>query len=114
MYFGYSPTFRGNISVPSSLSKCKPSYNPAEVGVKLSLLFYPEDGGAVLLSDAGPSPKYSALQPRRSVVSLVHRLEKLAPSRKRVLSKKKRMILSTELGVTVILNTELRVTVIWI
>jgi hypothetical protein len=37
------------------------NYNPTEVGVKLSLLFDPEDGGAVLLPDVGLSPKYTAL-----------------------------------------------------
>jgi hypothetical protein len=39
VYFGYSPTFRRNISVPSCLSKCKPSCTPAEAGVKLRLSY---------------------------------------------------------------------------
>lgn len=34
--FGESPTFRGNMSLPSSRSKSKPNKKPAEVGNKLS------------------------------------------------------------------------------
>jgi hypothetical protein len=59
-----SERLRRNISPPSSGSKSKASKKPGKAGGKLSLLFYPEDGGDMFLRNVGFSPNFMELQPR--------------------------------------------------
>jgi hypothetical protein len=85
--FGESPTFRRNISMPSSGSKSMPSQRQVArchgwndlivivllrtepslpslfAGFFLDVVFYADDGGDMLLRNVGRSPNYAALQP---------------------------------------------------
>jgi hypothetical protein len=81
MQFGDSPTFRKNMSPPSSGSKSKPSrrrqqaegyvmklsLTPASAGFFFGVLFDSEYRGNMFLRNLEASSKYMALYPRRGV-----------------------------------------------
>jgi hypothetical protein len=62
VYIGDRPTFRRNISPPSSGQKCKLSTKAEAGGSLLDLLFDPEEGGDIFLRNVGISMNYTAVK----------------------------------------------------